>query len=537
MAENNGGVGMGLVAAIAATLGKDPALIAAAVDAYLDEHPEATTTVQDGSITYAKLAEAVAEKLDEIDTLSEAIASESELLDDRTLYPTVNLYDPSKQTSGTISPHYFVNGVPYSTTQFDAAWNCTAPIPVKPNTKYTVGLVPAVSGTIVKPWNTAGFGWFTYDEDGNYISQGSDNTFTTPANAAYLRFNYYIALNTVSLDVLNQKCVLVEGETLPTGYLPYGNITIKQRIESVGKKINYVISENGNAVTLISKYNKQNDIAVTLKKKGGNNLFDFYQIGLVANSTADISTSAESQTILLQTVTDWFAPFVVKALNNIDGDSTASDTFTGGNHQYNNTGEGSTATARGTALLFKADNMAVSSGNGSCSRFEMDWTNLVQATNTKKADGTGREVLQENHRLIFDGERFESFVDLLPLEDVKMMVWYGMQWTWNYSDNGVYKKTRYIGGTNREENDASAGNSVCGDAKCCHVVGYSDDHEIRVDIDAEYDLGDHKFYSTGDSAMFTQTYGKGYCNFFNINNIDEGDMYSLHGWYQFKSRT
>lgn len=518
----------------------DPADVGTAVAAYLEEHPEATCPIDDtaGEGDTGKVWSAD-KTAGEVASLTEAIASESELLDERTLYPTVNQYDPSKQTSETISPHYYVSGVPYSTTQFDTAWNCTAPIPVKANTKYALGLVPAVNGTIVKPWNNAAYGWFAYDASGNYISGGSDNVFTTPANTATIRFNYYIALNTVSLDVLNQKCVLVEGETLPTGYLPYGNITIKQRIETVGKKINYVISENGNAVTLISKYNEQNDIAVTLKKKGGNNLFDFYQIGLIANSTADISTSAENQVLLLQTTTDWFAPFVVKALNNIDGDSTASDTFTGGNHQYNNTGEGSTPTARGTALVFKADDIAVSSGSGSCSMFEMDWTNLVQATNTKKADGTGREVLQENHRLIFDGIKFEAFVDLIPLEDIKMMIWYGLQWTWDssFGAGGVYKNTQYIGATNRAVNDASSASSKSNDAKCCHVVGYSTDHEIRVDIDAEYDLGDHKFYPTGDSAMFTATYGKGYCNFFNINDLDEGAMYSLHGWYQFKSRT
>lgn len=73
MAEINGGVGMAMVAALAAALGRDPAVIAEAVAAWLDEHPEATTTVEDGSITYAKLAEAVQEKLDEIEGLSEAI--------------------------------------------------------------------------------------------------------------------------------------------------------------------------------------------------------------------------------------------------------------------------------------------------------------------------------------------------------------------------------------------------------------------------------------------------------------------------------
>ena len=35
----------------------DPEVITEAVDAWLEEHPEATTTVQDGAITTAKLAD------------------------------------------------------------------------------------------------------------------------------------------------------------------------------------------------------------------------------------------------------------------------------------------------------------------------------------------------------------------------------------------------------------------------------------------------------------------------------------------------
>lgn len=44
------------IALIKGVAGKpDPADITAAVDDWLDDHPEATTTVQDGSITKAKL--------------------------------------------------------------------------------------------------------------------------------------------------------------------------------------------------------------------------------------------------------------------------------------------------------------------------------------------------------------------------------------------------------------------------------------------------------------------------------------------------
>lgn len=67
----NLGMVIGLIKAFAP--GADPAVIEQAVADWLDAHPEATTTVQDGSITEAKLASELAAKIGEIDTLSEAI--------------------------------------------------------------------------------------------------------------------------------------------------------------------------------------------------------------------------------------------------------------------------------------------------------------------------------------------------------------------------------------------------------------------------------------------------------------------------------
>ena len=62
-----------VVALIKSMGGADPAVIEKAVQEWLDDHPEATTTVQDGSITEAKLAQDVLAELGEIDELKEAI--------------------------------------------------------------------------------------------------------------------------------------------------------------------------------------------------------------------------------------------------------------------------------------------------------------------------------------------------------------------------------------------------------------------------------------------------------------------------------
>jgi len=53
--------------------GADPAVIEAKVEDWLDAHPEATTTVQDGSITEQKLATSIAQKLGLISSLSDEI--------------------------------------------------------------------------------------------------------------------------------------------------------------------------------------------------------------------------------------------------------------------------------------------------------------------------------------------------------------------------------------------------------------------------------------------------------------------------------
>ena len=70
-----------VVALIKSMSGADPAVIEQAVQDWLDDHPEATTTVQDGSITEAKLAQDVLADLAEVEELKEAIENQPEQKD------------------------------------------------------------------------------------------------------------------------------------------------------------------------------------------------------------------------------------------------------------------------------------------------------------------------------------------------------------------------------------------------------------------------------------------------------------------------
>lgn len=62
-----------VVGLIKALGGADAASIESAVSGWLDDHPEATTTVQDGSITKAKLDNNLQETVDDVTALKDTL--------------------------------------------------------------------------------------------------------------------------------------------------------------------------------------------------------------------------------------------------------------------------------------------------------------------------------------------------------------------------------------------------------------------------------------------------------------------------------
>ena len=57
---------LGAALALAKNNSADPSVIEEKVSAWLEDHPEATTTVQDGSITYSKLHSDLQDVIDEV---------------------------------------------------------------------------------------------------------------------------------------------------------------------------------------------------------------------------------------------------------------------------------------------------------------------------------------------------------------------------------------------------------------------------------------------------------------------------------------
>lgn len=440
-----------------------------------------------------------------------------------------NLYDPSLQTDETISKHYWVNGAPYDSTQFDDVWWCTAPIPVLPNTTYTVGLVPAKvfgENTYIKPWGGASQGLHFFSKDDVFLESTVDAVFTTPAGAAYMRMNYYISADIVSTDTLNSRCMLVLGNTLPESYSKYGSYeteSLLERLSAYRPPVQYLIS--GGTLKVASPYKADKDLLVTMNLGRGNGLFDFASFKLMPRGMDIGSGEAFAETFFING-TDWHAPFIVRATDNADGDDVGSGYFTGGNHQYNNQGSGSTATARSLSLRFFVDGREVSYSKGYANKIEIRWTNNVQGYNTKKADGTGREILQERHRLVFDGYEWSETIELEPLEQIFMERWYGFQFS--YASN--FPNYRYIGAADRTLH--TSGGSDCGGKDADGILAYGDEHRIEMTIDTSVDLGKRAMSGTTGALCSN---GKAYMFIIDCKQMEAGEVYRLCGGYKFMS--
>lgn len=394
---------------------------------------------------------------------------------------SANLYDSSIQTEKTIAPHYYVNGAPYATTQYDAMWNCTAPISVSPSTMYTLGIVPAYHYVyenedimIVKPWSHAGSGVQFYDASGRWIKSTSLNTFTTPENCASIRFNY-IKGKKIDLAMLAERCMLVKGDTLPATYEAYGTN------DATG--IASVLEKNG-----VSHYEYRNDI-LTVHQNGTKIVY-----GYSGNNNIMMCKGYGLEDAFIPFATDILSPMIITASENADGDLDDSYRLTGGNHSYGQTS--GTPSANTVLVEVYADGKAAKT-TGLFNTLILHARHEIQAWNTEKADGTGRSVIVEDDYIIWDGQRMNVEIHLMPTEKVIISEYYGLQLAEINSCN-VY-------GGKIKMNIAAGGYS---DEIPYYIEGVCEKFKIRMHLD---DVGLGKYtYNTTAVKYSKNNYKKAY---------------------------
>lgn len=315
-------------------------------------------------------------------------------------------------------------------------------------------------------------------------------------------------------------------------YLYKEGLSVKDILAKASFPISYRV--NNDTIEIVSKYGSHTDRKVTLKKFGVNNLFDFYEFANLENESRMPSLDFDNFISKLSITTDMHSPFQIKAISNIDGDNISGGEyrlyFTGGQHGYNNTGSSTTATARTTKVRFIANGNEVSEGIGYANKIEIRWTNRVQGCNTTKADGTGREVLEESHILSFDGNVWNEMVDLMPLEAIRLVTYYAFELQYS----AIFDKTiKYIGATSRGEFTLPIA-SNCASTNCESFVCSGVRESARVFVDESLDLG--KRETKVPYGAFSETYNKAYmCLVKSGYELDmaAGSHYYVRGGYQF----
>lgn len=311
----------------------------------------------------------------------------------------------------------------------------------------------------------------------------------------------------------------------------------------VSKKINYTIPKtllnksyweikNGE-LTVVSKYTTDKDFVVKFGRRGPNLLPDFKTFSTCTNTSEVVSDGSNSDTFITDT-TDWHSPFQVSAINNIDGDKPSSYNYTGGNHNYNNSGTPgeNLATARNIYLKYYIDGVEVSGGNGYSDNIVAKWKNNIQGYNTIKANGTGREILTEYHELKFDKTKFTSSGYVEPLEDVRFLSYYGYQIYGldiaNVFDVGI----SFIGGLNRQQYTTLSEGHESGNDKCNGIEVVGTNHSCKLLLDTSYDLGQRTFYE-GTGSCYSTTNHKAYTYLIKSTNASAGNRYHSRASWEF----
>ena len=305
------------------------------------------------------------------------------------------------------------------------------------------------------------------------------------------------------------------------------------------------------------KYDASTDYTIQMQKQGGldaddnptggNQLFDFCRWFKTSNTSPIVTNAPNVSSYYKINGTDFLGPFRIRALTNIDGDTPNSNDWTGGNHQYNNQGSGSTATARTANIKFKVDGRFVSSFNGYAREIVLSWDNYIQANNTKKSDGTGREVLKEHYEVRFDGDKFYVRNVIEALEDICIYTYYGMQAKQLYNQGGAIDNYFLYAGSkvNRTWQPRSTA-TTSGDKNCRDIIYQRSPDRLEMHIDYE-GLGDFADSITNphndEPCSALSSTGKLYFNLIDYGTtydgsgliLNGGDTVFWEGYYKFDS--
>ncbi len=442
----------------------------------------------------------------------------------------------SKDPNGTALTDGKLGGSWYNGNYFNALGNATIEFDLGEDKDLSELIITSTdidaSASVLPPANAIIYAKATTDEDYKIIYTGSVNdtlfvlSTKNPIKARYLK---------IKLSAAGVGVFLTEIEAYPkeTGATPDGRLAVFT--PPTGDATQTFVSMSGDNVKLVSSYSASENIVFTLGRKGPNSLMEIKNVYFVdANLSGQEAVMATATRTLYSSYTDHFGPYVVFAKNN--GLDEYTNTFTGGNHGYLNSGDmvaENSATGRSVSVAIYADGEKVTNGfNGYADIVTLDWVNAIQATNTKLADGTGREVMEEHYQITYAGGIFDITQTITPLEDIYIHTFYGNQMVTSWGTEGV----KYMNGSRQDWFPTSAshdsGNQICNG----YTVRNESDY-VEVTFDKTYSLGKGEYLSSTVPTAHSQSYGKSYFNLINVTDesasFGVGDSIGYKGQYKY----
>ncbi|HBI92237.1 MAG TPA: hypothetical protein DDY58_07265 [Terrisporobacter glycolicus] len=315
------------------------------------------------------------------------------------------------------------------------------------------------------------------------------------------------------------------------------SVDIFPKNEDKKQKYPLIVYKNNLDITLAWKYNSSKDIRIHIEPVGANGLYQVGRIAFVDNLGESVSDDfALVETIYQNAVTDWISPYIMKAINTGDGDKVGGEyDFVGGCHSYTNTASGIPTARLVTAKLRIDGSDITNNGIYYSNNVDLICTNRIQGNNTKKADGTGREILEEV--VTFTVRQGEIAVDnkIKPLEDVRIDRYYGMQSYINQYklDSGtVY----YVNGKDNiiYPLGTSNGGTLTDGSTCRKMIVTTSNHILSMELD-DIGLTKKRLITTTDNLAFWSN-DKLYFQLINqYTTVTVGSMLYWSGKYKFTS--
>ena len=262
------------------------------------------------------------------------------------------------------------------------------------------------------------------------------------------------------------------------------NFNLMKKIDNTKRVITNIIENE----TQIKWLDGNNNMMLVFKPCGVNNL-------------PQIKDLYKNNIKILDGNTDFISPIIVAGESQFAGDKTESFEFTGGYHGYNGDGTG-TPTARNISYKVETDN----------NKCKIIVVNNIQGFNTKKVDGTGKEILQEEIIYNITPGKVNVDVKLTALEWCRISAYMGLQaqnTPWEdrilICDDDTHKQWIKLAYQN-----INGGNKL--QSSCNKLILNKDNDYLEMKIDNSYGLGKLRYVSDSSPLMWCADYNKTYFN-------------------------